>query len=83
MQAVHADAAQGNNQLWGKDKGYVYAQTWPATVSLLQKAETGENDFTEELAFYRAEREKQLVLMGEAMEQEIAAMAKLTSLLAD
>ena len=83
MQGMHADAALGNSQLWGKGKGFVYAQTWPATVSLLQKAETGENDFTEELAIYRAEREKQLVLMGEAMEKEIAAMAELTSLLAD
>ena len=83
MQGVHTDAALGNSQLWGKGKGFVYAQTWPATVSLLQKAETGDTDFTEELTIYREEREKQLVLMGEAMEKEIASMAKLTSLLAE
>lgn len=83
MQGVHTDAALGNSQLWGKGKGFVYAQTWPATVSLLQKAETGETDFSEELAIYRAERAKQLALMGEAMEKEIAAMAEFTSLLAD
>ena len=85
MQGVHTDAALGNSQLWGKGKGkgFVYAQTWPATVSLLQKAETGETDFTEELTIYREEREKQLVLMGEAMEKEIASMAELTFLLAE
>ena len=83
MQGVHTDAALGNSQLWGRGKGFVYAQTWPATVSLLQKAETEETDFTEELAIYRSERDKQLSLMGEVMEQEITAMAELTALLMD
>ena len=83
MQGVHTDAALGNSQLWGKGKGFVYAQTWPATVSLLQKAETEENDFTEELTIYRSERDKQLALMGEVMEQEITAMTELTALLMD
>lgn len=83
MQAVHVDKAQGNAKLWGSDKGYVYAQTSGATVSLLEKAYTGETDFTAEMAVYAAEREKQLDLMGETMNAEIAAMADFAKLLVD
>ncbi|MCQ2453994.1 MAG: M28 family peptidase [Clostridia bacterium] len=79
--ALHADAARGNAQLWGKEKGYVYANTWPATCSLLMKAEEEAADFADELAVYTAERAAQLALLGTELNAEIAAMNSLTELL--
>ncbi len=74
--ALHTDAALGNSKLWGTDKGYVYADTDEATVSLLIKAETGDTDFSEEIAIYEAAYAAQLELMGQVMNEEIEAMGE-------
>ncbi len=79
--ALHADAARGNAQLWGKGKGFVYTNTWPATASLLMKAEEETADFADELTVYTAERAAQLELLGTELNAEIAAMNSLTELL--
>ena len=81
MQGAHADAALGNSKLWGIGKGYTYAYTSEATVSLLGKAESGETDFAAEIAVYERERAAQLKLMGDVMTEEISSMAELAKLL--
>lgn len=79
--ALHADASRENAQLWGIGKGYVYTNTWPATVSLLNKAEEENADFTEEYEVYQAERGIQLQLFGDTVSAEIIAMGDVTDLL--
>lgn len=79
--ALHSDAANDNAQLWGIGKGYVYANTWPATVSLLNKAEEEDAEFSEEYAVYQAEYDAQLKLFGDTVSAEIAAMGEVTELL--
>ncbi len=81
--ASHTDKAAGKSTLWGIGKGYEYAQTWPATLSLFGEIYAETPDFTDEIALYEAERAKQLTFMGEVLAEEIEDMKAFASLLAD
>ena len=81
--AAHTDAAAGMSTMWGIGKGYVYAQTWPATISLFGEIYAENPDFTDEIAVFEAERAKQLTFMGEVMLEEIEDMKAFAALLAD
>lgn len=78
----HVDAREGNAQLWGAERGYNLAETWQATISLLDKAEDEDADFAEELAIYETELTSQLIYMNEVIGNEILAMNGLTDILA-
>lgn len=67
---------------WGTGKGAVLADTYPATVSLLEKAESGDSDFSEEIALYTRELEEQRQLLQEMIRQESSSMRQLSELLA-
>lgn len=67
---------------WGTGKGAVLADTYPATVSLLEKAESGDSDFSEEIALYTRELEQQRQLLQEMIRQESSSMRQLSELLA-
>lgn len=67
---------------WGTGKGAVLADTYPATVSLLEKAESGDSDFSEEIALYMRELEEQRQLLQEMIRQESSSMRQLSELLA-
>lgn len=57
------------------------AQTYPATVSLLEKAESEDGDFTEEIAVYAKEQAQQERYLQEMIRQETDAMQELTQML--
>ena len=67
---------------WDTGKGAVLADTYPATVSLLEKAESGDSDFSEEIALYTRELEEQRQLLQEMIRQESSSMRQLSELLA-
>ena len=67
---------------WGTGKGAVLADTYPATISLLEKAESGDSDFSEEIALYTRELEEQRQLLQEMIRQESSSMRQLSELLA-
>ena len=67
---------------WATGKGYELADTSDATVSLLEKAESGGTDFTAELAAYRAAYTRQQQLLAETAAAETEAMQALTEQLA-
>lgn len=69
------------NLFWGTDKGSVLAQTYPATVSLLEKAESEDGDFAEEIAVYVKEQAQQERYLQEMIRQETDAMQELTQML--
>ena len=69
---AHVDAANDNNKWWGNNKAFVLAHTGKATMSLLTK-EDGD-DFSEELAIYKAERQAQLEYYKEVVNAEIEGM---------
>ena len=69
------------NLFWGTDKGSVLAQTYPATVSLLEKAESEDGDFAEEIAVYAKEQAQQERYLQEMIRQETDAMQELTQML--
>lgn len=79
--AALLEESNPGNLFWGTGKGSVLAETYPATVSLLEKAETGDADFQEEIAVYREELEKQQALLAGQVAQETASMAELARLL--
>ena len=66
---------------WGTGKGAVLADTYPATVSLLEKAESGDSDFSEEIALYTRELEEQRQLLQEMIRRESSSMRQLSELL--
>lgn len=72
---AHADAKVVGNRWWGNNKGYVFADTHVATTALLNADDT--DDFTDALAIYTRERNKQLSYYGEIVNQEIDALAAL------
>ena len=57
------------------------AQTYPATVSLLEKAESEDGDFAEETAVYAKEQAQQERYLQEMIRQETDAMQELTQML--
>ena len=73
---AHADARVQANRWWGNNKGYRFANTHVATTSLLNKE--NKDDFSEELAIYKRERNKQLKYYGETVRQEIEALTALS-----
>lgn len=70
-----------DNLFWGTNKGFEFADTSDATVSLLEKDETGDTDFSEEIAVYQAALESQTALYKAAAEKDIPAMGELAGLL--
>jgi Iap family predicted aminopeptidase len=70
-----------DNLFWGTNKGFEFADTGDATVSLLEKDETGGTDFSEEIAVYQAALESQTALYKAAAEKDIPAMGELAGLL--
>ena len=70
-----------DNLFWGTNKGFEFADTGDATVSLLEKDETGDTDFSEEIAVYQAALESQTALYKAAAEKDIPAMGELAGLL--
>ena len=67
---------------WATGKGYELADTSDATVSLLEKVESGGTDFAAELAAYRAAYTRQQQLLAETAAAETEAMQALTEQLA-
>ena len=67
---------------WATGKGYELADTSDATVSLLEKAESDDTDFTAELASYRAAYTRQQLLLAETAAAETEAMQALAEQLA-
>ena len=63
---------------WATGKGYELADTSDATVSLLEKAESGGTDFIAELAAYTRQQQ----LLAEAAAAETEAMEALAEPLA-
>ncbi len=74
---AHVDASNDNNKWWGNNKAFVLVHTGSATESLLNK-ENGD-DFSEELAIYEAERNKQLELFASTVKEEIEGMTEIVS----
>ena len=70
-----------DNLFWGTNKGFEFADTGDATVSLLEKDETSDTDFSEEIAVYQAALESQTALYKAAAEKDIPAMGELAGLL--
>lgn len=79
--ATLQEESNPGNLFWGTDKGSVLAQTYPATVSLLEKAESEDGDFTEEIAVYAKEQAQQERYLQEMIRQETDAMQELTQML--
>ncbi|MEI3146967.1 MAG: hypothetical protein V8T10_02985 [Merdibacter sp.] len=79
--ATLQEESNPGNLFWGTDKGSVLAQTYPATVSLLEKAESEDGDFAEETAVYAKEQAQQERYLQEMIRQETDAMQELTQML--
>ena len=79
--ATLQEESNPGNLFWGTDKGSVLAQTYPATVSLLEKAESEDGDFAEEIAVYAKEQAQQERYLQEMIRQETDAMQELTQML--
>ncbi len=84
---AHARAAlleseNPGNMFWGTGKGYELAVTSDATVSLLEKAESGDTDFTAELDACRTAYARQQELLAEMVSAETDAMQMLAATLA-
>ena len=79
--ATLQEESNPGNLFWGTDKGSVLAQTYPVTVSLLEKAESEDGDFAEEIAVYAKEQAQQERYLQEMIRQETDAMQELTQML--
>ena len=79
--ATLQEESNPGNLFWGTDKGSVLAQTYPATVSLLEKAGSEDGDFAEEIAVYAKEQAQQERYLQEMIRQETDAMQELTQML--
>lgn len=62
---------KSNPVFWGTGKGAVLADTYPATVSLLEKAERGNSDFSEEIALYTRELEERRQLKRRSVRKAV------------
>lgn len=76
--AALLESENPGNVFWATGKGYELADTSDATVSLLEKAESGGTDFTAELAAYTRQQQ----LLAETAAAETEAMQALTEQLA-
>lgn len=79
--ATLLEESNPGNLFWGTGKGSILAETYPATISLLEKAEAGDKAFDEEIAVYREALAQQQSLLAGLVNQEIASMQELTELL--
>lgn len=72
------------NLFWGTGKGHELAGTAEATISLLEKSESEDENmaFDEEIAIYKSAMERQMQLMKECMDAEAAAMNELAEMIA-
>lgn len=70
--AAYTESKNPGNLFWGTGKVAELANTYKATYSLLQKADG--DDFTEEIAIYKSELEKQKKLYNTYVSEEIAAI---------
>lgn len=77
----HVNAAVEGQKYWGNNKGFILTDTGAATASLVQKLESGDTDFTDEIAAYNAALEQQLPLLKDAINNEAAAMQGVVKLL--
>ena len=80
--AALLESQNPGNVFWATGKGYELADTSDATVALLEKAESGNTDFTAELTAYRAAYTRQQELLVEVAANETAAMQALAAELA-
>ena len=80
--AALLESENPGNVFWATGKGYELANTQDATVSLLEKAESGDTDFTAELTAYRAAYARQQELLAETAAAETEAMQALAAQLA-
>ncbi len=70
-----------DNMFWATGKTFTYAETSEATISLLEKNENHEIDYTREIEIYRNARDQQQRLLKEAVEEEYNAMDELILIL--
>ena len=77
----HVDAAVEGQKYWGNNKGFILTDTGAATASLVQQQESGDTDFTDEIAAYNAALDQQLLLLKDAINNEAAAMQGVVKLL--
>ena len=68
---AHADNSINSNRWWGNNKGYIFAHTGSATQSLLTKED---DDYFEELAIYKEERQNQLNYFKDVVNYEIEGL---------
>ena len=80
--AALLESENPGNVFWATGKGYELANTQNATVSLLEKAESGDTDFTAELDAYTAAITRQQELLAETAAAETDAMQALAAELA-
>ena len=80
--AALLESQNPGNVFWATGKGYELADTSDATVALLEKAESGDTDFTAELTTYRAAYTRQQELLAEVAANETDAMQALAAELA-
>lgn len=80
--AALLESQNPGNVFWATGKGYELADTSDATVALLEKAESGDTDFTAELTAYRAAYARQQELLVEVAANETDAMQALAAELA-
>lgn len=78
-QNAYTESENPGNFFWGTGKVAELANTYPATYSLAKKA-NGE-DFTEEIAIYKSERDKQLALFNTYVTEEIASINAIADML--
>ena len=77
----HVDAAIDSQKYWGHDKGFFLTDTGAATASLVEKLESGDTDFVDEIAAYQAALDGQLPLLKNEIENEAAAMQAVAGML--
>ena len=80
--AALLESENPGNVFWATGKGYELANTQDATVSLLEKAESGDTDFTAELDAYTDAIARQQELLAETAAAETDAMQALAAELA-
>ena len=75
--ATLLEESNPGNLFWGTGKGSVLAQTYPATMSLLDKADEEAPVFDEEIALYRSQMVEQQKLMVDTIEKETVSAQEL------
>ena len=64
---------------WGTSKVSPLAESYEATISLLQKKDG--DDFTQEIAIYKGEIEKQKKIYKQYLEEEMKAMKEIGAMM--